>query len=117
MALLMVALSKMSKKYQNQAHIAEGAASTFLEQCFSGIRVVQTFDMARALMQRFGEQILRDAERSSSKRAAIQTMESGLQMAIFFIQSGVSFIYGSRLIEREGYNLGQVVAVSDSIRL
>jgi ABC-type multidrug transport system fused ATPase/permease subunit len=109
-------LGRLVEPHQREARKADEHAYTFLEQCLSGVRIVRTFGMRSHLIARFGHQILGQAEQSGVKQVAIQTIESGLIMTIFFFITSLMIFYGGRLI-RDGANLGQVVAVSVGVKL
>ena len=114
MVAAMIFLGRLVEPHQRGARKADEHAYTFLEQCFSGTRIVRTFGMRPHLIARFGSEILGQAEQSGVKQVAIQTSESGLIMAIFILITSVMISYGGRLI-RDGANLGQVVAVSPGL--
>ena len=90
--------------------MSKDSSSTFLEQCFSGVRVVQTFSMSQPLMKRWIT-LLADTERTGFQQARIRSLEGGVTMLSGLTALGVGLYYGSKLVQ-DGLNYGYVITVS-----
>jgi ATP-binding cassette subfamily B (MDR/TAP) protein 1 len=98
------------RKYETRADMSKDSSSTFLEQCLSGIRVVQTFSMSQPLMKRWIT-LLADTERTGFQQARIRGLEGGVTMLSGLCVLGVGLYYGSKLVQ-DGLNYGYVITVS-----
>jgi len=90
--------------------MSKDSSSTFLEQCLSGVRVVQTFSMSQPLMKRWIT-LLADTERTGFQQARISGLEGGVTMLSGLCALGVGLYYGSILV-KNGLNYGYVITVS-----
>jgi hypothetical protein len=98
------------RKYETAADMSKDSSFTFLEQCLSGIRVVQTFSMSQPLMKRWIS-LLGDTERTGNQQARIRGLEGAVTMLSALSALGVGLYYGSKLIP-DGLKYGLVITVS-----
>lgn len=103
--------SKITNRVDRLSVQAKDAAVTFLEQCFSGIRVVQTFAMQKPLIDHWNQKMLVLAERTEVKSGLVHAGESAwLAIGTASIWS-VAYYYGDRLV-KGGMPFGYIITVS-----
>lgn len=103
-------IEKTTKRQQARAEAAQGLASTFLEQCLSGVRVIQTFGMTKPLMKRWDGTLLKDVEMLRTMPALVRAVEIAWCHFAMGLILGVSVHYSSTLAG-EGYRFGSMFNV------
>jgi ABC-type bacteriocin/lantibiotic exporter with double-glycine peptidase domain len=110
--LVLFALIELTvKKQEARAEDASGLANTFLEQCFSGIRVVQTFAMSKVLREHLDNTLLKDIEDLRTRPAFVRAIKNAWCFFALCTIMGVGYYYGSSLMA-EGAQFGSIFNVS-----
>jgi ABC-type protease/lipase transport system fused ATPase/permease subunit len=109
--MLFAIIEFMVKKQEARAEDASGLANTFLEQCFSGIKVVQTFAMSKPLKEHWDNTLLKDIEALRTRPALVRAIKIAWCHFALCIILGVGYYYGSSL-KAEGAEFGSIFNVS-----
>jgi ATP-binding cassette subfamily B (MDR/TAP) protein 1 len=95
------------------ANKLEGRISSFVEQIFSSVRIVQSFNMGPSLIKRFDGDLLQQLRRFGAKRSVIRSLsQSSLYLAVFSTYS-LAFWFGGIEVKR-GIATGDIVTVSNA---
>ncbi|MCO5565328.1 hypothetical protein L7F22_019001 [Adiantum nelumboides] len=84
----------------------EGRASTFLEEVIGSMRIVQSFGMAKALLQKYDQDLLGKVQKYSKQKALIRGAEAGLVYFLLFLTYSASFWWIGHLLVRGQVDLG-----------
>jgi ABC-type multidrug transport system fused ATPase/permease subunit len=101
----------MIRKYETRAAMSKDVSSTSLEQCLSGIRVVQTFSMSDSLIKRWASQMVTDTEATGVKETMIDNINGAILRFSATCVLLVGYLYGQKLV-RGGISYGFVITVS-----
>lgn len=84
----------------------EGRASTFLEEVIGSMRIVQSFGMAKALLNKYDQDLLGKVQKFSKQKALIRGAEAGLVYFMLFLTYSASFWWIGHLLIRDQVDLG-----------
>ncbi|KAH8085235.1 P-loop containing nucleoside triphosphate hydrolase protein, partial [Filobasidium floriforme] len=105
--VLFTSVELVVKKQEVRAEDASGRANTFLEQCFSGIRVVHTFAMSKPLRQYWNNSLLGDIEALQTRSIFVRAIKIGWCHFALCTILGVGYYYGSSLMDN-GAQVGSI---------
>lgn len=90
-ALLAMATEKVSAP----ALRLEGRASSFVEEIFGSMRIVQSFGMSGELLEKYNKDLLHRSERYENQKAMIRGLEAGtVYFALFIVYSAAFWFIG-----------------------
>ena len=102
------------KKQSRKAEAAYSLSNTFLEQCFAGIRVVQTFAMSQPLMEHWDTKFLKKVEMLQTRPGLVRSIKIAWCHFALCIILAAGYYYGWSLKD-EGYQPGSIFNVSPSL--
>ena len=85
-------------------------AGDIAEEVLSSIRTVTAFGGQPEELARYAES-LEDAKRVGIKKQTAIGLANGLIVSVFFWLYGLSFWYGTKLVFKDNYTIGQVLLV------
>ena len=102
------------RKQSRKAEAAYGLSNTFLEQCFAGIRVVQTFAMSKPLMEHWNIRFLEKVETLQTRPGLVRSIKIAWCHFASCIILAAGYYYGWSLKD-EGYQPGSIFNVRPSL--
>lgn len=109
--LFFAILDRQNHALGGLADSLEGQASSFIEQLFSSVRLVQSFNMGPGLITQLDKNLYKRLQKLSAKRSIIRSLEQAFIYFAMFLVYSLAFWYGGIQV-RAGLATGHVVTVS-----
>ena len=109
--LLFTFIEQTLRGQEAKTEMVQGFSNTFLEQCFSGIRVIQTFAMSKPLLKHWDTTMLKHIERLQRFPTLVRSIKIAWCQFAFCSILAAGYYYGTTLKE-EGFLFGSIFNVS-----
>jgi ABC-type bacteriocin/lantibiotic exporter with double-glycine peptidase domain len=109
--LLFTFIERTLRWQEAKTETVQGFSNTFLEQCFSGVRVIQTFAMSKPLLKHWDTTMLKHIERLQQFPTLVRSIKIAWCQFAFCSILATGYYYGTTLKE-EGFLFGSIFNVS-----